>query len=86
MNLHVVLAQNAHSDLDERVKSAFGDDAKQIAPNQWVVAADMTDQGISDKLQVSEGQLGRIMVATMTTYYGWHERDLWGWLSIKEGK
>jgi anion-transporting ArsA/GET3 family ATPase len=86
MNLHLVVTTDAKPELGSRIKTLFGDDGREIASNQWVVAADMTDQALSQKLGASEGQFGRIMVATFTTYYGWHDKDLWGWLSLKESR
>lgn len=86
MNLHLVLSENANEVVDAAIKGSFADQSYKIAPNQWVVAADMTDKALLEKLGASEGQQGRIMVATFSTYYGWHDKNLWSWLSIKEGQ
>lgn len=86
MNLHLVVAAAASEGLEAVIRAAYPDDSRQIAPNQWVIAADITDRALCERLGAAEGQFGRIMVATFSTYYGWHDKELWNWLSLKEGR
>lgn len=86
MNLHVVLTEQAQPELGSRIAREFPDDFYEIAPNQWVIHVEMTDRALCEKLDASEGKFGRIMVSTFVSYYGWHGKDFWNWLSLKENQ
>lgn len=84
--MYLIITQSDRPDLTEVIKSKFPDDYRVIAPAQWLVSADMTPQSLCTQLGANEGAFGRIMVSAVGSYYGWHEKDLWNWLSLKEKK
>ena len=54
-----------------------------IAPGQYLVdAPGITSRQLSESLGIANGSLAqRILVLPVTGYDGWHNRDLWEWLS-----
>lgn len=56
----------------------------QIAEGQWLVAADMTAQQLSDELGITSGSMGNsIFVAALSSYYGRHRPEVWEWIRVK---
>jgi hypothetical protein len=54
-----------------------------LAPGQYLVdAPGVTSRQLSESLGIADGSLAqRILVLPVTGYDGWHNRDLWEWLS-----
>ena len=52
-----------------------------FGPGQWVVSADgLTAPQVAEKLGVSKGALGQVVVFTVANHWGYHRKDLWEWL------
>lgn len=61
-------------------------DYHQVDDDTWLVSAPqniVTPKELSDFLGISSGAAGRVMILHVTTYFGFHKRDVWDWLSIK---
>jgi hypothetical protein len=58
-----------------------------IAPGQYLVdAPGVTSRQLSESLGIADGSLAQlILVLPVTGYDGWHNRDLWEWLSSHLG-
>ena len=49
---------------------------------QWLVSAEptLTPQDVATKLGAEKGALGKVLVVTVSNYWGYHEANLWPWL------
>ena len=58
-----------------------------IAPGQYLVdAPGVTSRQLSESLGIASGSLAQhILVLPVTGYDGWHNRDMWEWLSSHLG-
>ena len=83
MQIYLVLSEADRPDLGERVRSVYGENSRRVAPGQWLVAANDTPQGVSNRLDVSDGAFGRVMVANVAQYWGWHDKEMWSWINLK---
>lgn len=58
----------------------------QLDNKTWFVSSPdgvVTPKDMSDYLTISGGAAGRVLVMNITTYYGYHRKDAWDWLTIK---
>ena len=61
-------------------------DHHQVDDNTWFVSAPsgiVTPKELSDFLGISSGSVGRVLLIHVTSYFGFHRRETWDWLSIK---
>lgn len=86
MIVYVVLPDNARPDLDQRIRQAFANDARQVTPTLWLVAANLTAQGVTERLGAEQGAFGRVIVASIDGYFGWHSKDIWDWIALQRGR
>ena len=86
MSIYLVLSSADKPDLGSHIAAVFPDESRQISPSQWLVSANTTAQGVGKLLGVDEGKYGRVMISLVTAYWGWHDKDLWSWIALKEGK
>jgi hypothetical protein len=85
MALFAIIAPAERADLTTAVQRAFEANAYQFAPGQFVVKNDaLTPQGIA-KAVGANGEVGQIIVFTVADYWGYHNRELWGWLTAHGG-
>ncbi|QSZ59137.1 hypothetical protein [Rhizobium sp. ZX09] len=83
MQIFLVLAETDRADFDEKIRREFGDNSKRITSGQWLVAANDTPQGVSTRLGIGNGAFGRVMIAIVTQYWGWHDKEIWSWIGLK---
>jgi hypothetical protein len=86
MTVFAVIAPAHDSKLEDAVRGKFSEgDFYKIAPGQFFVyAPTLTTRQVSEKLSISSGILGgRAMVLRITTYAGWHSKDMWEWIAAK---
>jgi hypothetical protein len=70
--------------LADSVASKFKERFYHVAPGQYLVSADrVTAAQVADRLGAPEGQIGRIAVFRVTTYGGWHAKDMWEWITAQ---
>lgn len=84
MATFLILADEPHKGLGNVIASRFPHNHRLISNGQWAVVADMTAQSLCEHLGASEGQYGKVLVSLLTSYYGWHDKDLWDWLALKK--
>jgi hypothetical protein len=83
MPIFAVLAPNDNPDLDSAIRRVFGDHFK-IAPGQWLISAPrLTTWEVTEKLGASDGQKGKLVVFSISEYWGYHDSGLWEWLRVK---
>ena len=60
-------------------------DYHKVDERTWFVhnANVVTPKEMSDFLNISTGDAGRVLVLNVTSYYGFHSRDAWDWLTGK---
>jgi hypothetical protein len=56
-----------------------------LAPGQWVIAeTGVTAQQVAEKIGIT-GEAGKFVVFSVAGQFGWHNKDLWEWLTINSG-
>jgi hypothetical protein len=86
MAVFAVIAPASDPKLEEAIKDKFAEgDFYKIAPGQFLVySSTLTTRQASERLGISSGVLGsRAMVLRVTTYAGWHSKDMWEWIAAK---
>lgn len=61
-------------------------DYHQIDDKSWFVSSPegvVTPKELSDFLGISKGDAGRVIILHVSSYYGFHNRNTWDWLSVK---
>jgi hypothetical protein len=57
----------------------------QIAPGQWVVAeTGVTAQQVAERIGIN-GAAGKFVVFSTAGFFGYHDKNLWEWLTINSG-
>jgi hypothetical protein len=87
MAVFAVLASGDPANLNSAVESKIlPQDRYQVDDRTWFISAPqsvVTPKEMSDFLDVSMGSAGRILVLYVTSYYGYHAKEAWDWLSAK---
>ncbi|MGQ3662024.1 hypothetical protein [Citrobacter braakii] len=87
MAVFAIIASTDGPGLGLLVKQHFQpQDFTQVDGNVWLVDAPkniVTPKELSDFLGISSGSIGQVMIMHVTSYYGFHKRDIWDWLNIK---
>jgi hypothetical protein len=86
MTVFAVIAPADDPKLEEAIKEKFAQgDFYKIAPGQFFVyAPTLTTQKTSERLGITGGVLGSFaIVLRLTTYAGWHSKDMWEWVAAK---
>ena len=69
--------------IHKAVERAYPKDHIKVWPGFWFVVDEATTQQVSDKLRISDGSLGQVVVNAVTSYWGYGPKNLWEWLSVK---
>ncbi len=82
MAVFAVIAPSLDPRLEESVKAKFPEgDFYKISPQQFMVfSPTSTTQQISETISAPGGNVGRVLIMRLTTYAGWHTKDLWEWI------
>jgi hypothetical protein len=85
MTVFAVIALGVNPRLEAAVKAKFPEgDYYRIAPDQFMVySPTLTTQQVSEALGAPGGGVGRVMILRVTTYVGWHNKDLWEWIETR---
>jgi hypothetical protein len=84
MTIFAIMTPAPNPKLESAVASTFADAHFKVAPTQFLVAASgMTAKEVSDKLNVTNGEMGKALVVSFGNYYGRHSTDLWEWIKAK---
>lgn len=85
MALFALIAPADEPRLDAAVAEHFAQRHYKVAPGQFLVSATrLTTKSVAEKLKVYEGVVGRILIVRVSSYTGFHTRDLWEWLTVQE--
>ncbi|AMH11616.1 MULTISPECIES: hypothetical protein [Klebsiella] len=87
MAVFAIIASNDGPGLGLKIKSTIQpQDFCEVDGNTWLVSAPqhiVTAKELSDFLGISTGAIGQVVVLHVTTYYGFHKREMWDWLAMK---
>ncbi|MBI1418780.1 MAG: hypothetical protein GC146_16310 [Limimaricola sp.] len=87
MQIYFLASETDRPDLGVAIAVKFGErNCRTVAPGQWLVAADVTPKELSDRLNASDGNFGKLIILLVTSYFGWHDKDMWDWLSLKKSE
>ena len=87
MTVFVVLGTAPTTPLEQAIQTAFPGNSKKIGTGQWLVSATgMTTQEITEKLGAEAGDKGKVFVASVQNFWGWHQSDIWEWIQAKKGQ
>ena len=86
MIVYLVVSEADRPDLGTQIEIQFPLNSRKVAPAQWLVAANATAQSVAETIGLGGGRYGRCMVVGINGYYGWHEKDIWDWIALKEGQ
>lgn len=88
MTLFVVIpTQSNTAQLDEAIRSKFGNDAFQLPRGEWLVSYNGTSKQLSDDLQISEGEIGvGAVVLAFGGHWGRASTSVWEWIAANQAK
>lgn len=69
--------------LPQAIQQAFPNDYISLKPDAWFVAFNGSAQDLSNKLGITDGSNGSAIVASISTYYGRANPDIWSWVKNK---
>lgn len=84
MTVYAIIAPVYNEQLETAVQQQFPDRWYKIAPGQYLVSVERTTSGqIMEKLNVSGGSRGRVLIMRLVNYTGWHAKDMWEWIAAQ---
>ncbi len=70
--------------LEKAVEKEFEGRFYKIAPTQFLISGHrITTNQVAEKLGASWGGVGRVLIARLVNYTGWHSRDMWEWIAAQ---
>jgi hypothetical protein len=84
MSVFAAIAPAADDRLKKAVEAKFGGAGNhyKVADGQYLVyAPNLTSHQVSVELGAPAGGVGYVMILRVTSYAGWHSRDMWEWIS-----
>lgn len=86
MTIFAIIASKKSNELTVAMEREFEGNFFEFTPGQFVLYdADSTTSEIKKKLDLSGGALGQVVVFATVGSAGWHRKDLWEWLALREG-
>lgn len=95
MATFAVIVDNPNEKLNARIRHVFaGDDCFKVNDRMWFVysaAATPKDVFLQLAMNPETGQFdessvfGRVLITASNAYWGYHNTELWPWLSVKGG-
>jgi hypothetical protein len=84
MTIFAVMAQNNNdAALGAAVVGAFPQNYV-VGPGQWLISvADINPQEVATRLGAEQGARGKVLVVTVSNYWGFHDTNLWAWLKAQ---
>ncbi|WP_270828941.1 hypothetical protein [Aeromonas sp. QDB20] len=87
MSVFAVITSNEPEKLGALIPAKLApQDFHKVDDRTWFVNAPgtiVTPKELSDFLGVSQGAAGLVLVLHITTYYGYHSKETWDWLTVK---
>lgn len=81
MTIFALMTPEPNPKLDSAVERLFANASYVVTPTQRLIAAaGVTAKDVSDKLGITTGELGKVLIVSVGNYYGRHSTDLWEWI------
>lgn len=81
MAVYAIIAPAASGALTQAMARTFEGEHFEFSPGQFVAqSSNLTVQGVVNALGGS-GEVGQIVVFTVSGFWGFHRKDLWDWLT-----
>ncbi len=78
-----VVAGDNDSRLGAAVAHTYPEDHIKVWTGLYLVSAEATAQQVSERLGVTNGQIGRAVVTSINGYFGYAPKNVWEWLAVK---
>ena len=84
MAVFAAIAPELDPRLEEAVKREFEGRFYKVAPTQFLISSHrITTNQVAEKLGASGGHVGRVLIARLVNYTGWHSRDMSEWIAAQ---
>ena len=83
-SIFVLLSEKPNPQLGLQVLSVFTGDHYPINDTQWLISGNMLSKDVLEKLGASKGEYGLVAVFKVENYFGWHNKNMWEWLALKD--
>lgn len=71
--------------ISEKINELFADDFYDLGAGSWLISADDTAQGISNKMGFVDGVLNGAVIVEIASYHGRANPAVWSWIKDKWG-
>ena len=69
--------------LSKKVFELYGEDNYSLSTGSWLISADETAKGISEKLGILDGEITSVVIVEMASYHGRADPAIWSWIKDK---
>jgi hypothetical protein len=83
MSIFVIFRVTDPAKLKAAIAANFENEHLELGNNEWLVSSNMTPQGISDKLGITDASNGVAIVFGMSGYFGRAPTNIWDWIKSK---
>lgn len=86
MTAFAIVTPNKNEALDQRLKDIYEEqDVLFVDDNLRIVYSDkeVTAESVFIKLEHSKEKYGRVILFSVSSYYGFHARSVWDWLNSR---
>ncbi|WP_064712089.1 hypothetical protein [Rhizobium bangladeshense] len=83
MQVYLIVSQSPQQELGAAIARTYPNEYRQLAPDQWLVATRSTPQEVGEALSTHNARYGKVIIALVTQYWGWHEKETWNWIAMK---
>lgn len=83
MSIFVIFRVADPAKMKAAITINFENEHLELGNNEWLVSSNMTPQGLSDKLGVTNGSNGAAIVFAMSGYFGRAPSNIWDWIKSK---
>lgn len=84
MTIFLIASLTDSSGLKAAIARAFPQDHFVVSDTQFLVSANTTPKGIFDLLDMDNAQFGNVLIVGVSGYFGWHQKEMWDWIGLKE--
>lgn len=88
MTIFTVAAKSPRPDIAQRIEREFPGQWYQVFQGNlcfWLISAtEITTKGILDKLDMTSGGDGHVLITALSGYSGWHQPDIWEWIKTRK--
>jgi hypothetical protein len=83
MSIFVIFRVARPAELEAALARVYPDDYLSLGGGQYLVSAIGSAKAVSDKLGISDGNMGSAIVFKMTNYFGRATTEIWDWVKNK---